>query len=522
MLLFQLVDWIWNTITEIFQLIFGPFTDPKGANGGGVVGSKELVPMYPSFYTFNPFPHQKHHRKKSEDYELGEGDVGQHEGLDANGMANELHWKQLNNHHHNHHHQAQFYPPPHPALPTATSSHLPQHAHLLYRHFPVHSPHGQYVSIPANLPPSPVHPSHLQVTPTGSPSVNGLPRPHGSISGTEEHSLNPHAVKRRGSKSTANNLVTPSARMSPEVSKGLRKHFGEDFHNNLTKNMNITNHVFVDTVPSLLQKQTSKELSPLHYQSDQQQTSSNMFQHHPDDNMSNIHTFNRGIRGSQPLVSLNRLSLLAKENNHESTRYLELDEGEHPYSQSSSNHDIVIPMASETMSATDPIAALANMSLLLPIIPYDELRGLSDTRNRIGGGAFGSVYKGMWRGTPVAIKLLTGIDNVNAEETAMANKVLQAFVEEVTMLARLRHPNICLLLGVCVEPHHKAIVTEIVSRGSLWDAIRIRQPFQNEQHPNKIFYWPTHIIRRVLEGAGRGLVYLHNHNSPIIHRGKSL
>ncbi|RYY80981.1 hypothetical protein EON63_16495 [archaeon] len=33
------------------------------------------------------------------------------------------------------------------------------------------------------------------------------------------------------------------------------------------------------------------------------------------------------------------------------------------------------------------------------------------------------------------------------------------------------------------------------------------------------FFWPPWLIRKVMEGAGRGLVYLHRHNPPIIHRG---
>jgi serine/threonine protein kinase len=40
---------------------------------------------------------------------------------------------------------------------------------------------------------------------------------------------------------------------------------------------------------------------------------------------------------------------------------------------------------------------------------------------------------------------------------------------------------------------------------------------QRQQHDP--FFWPLLIIRKVLEGAGRGLAYLHSHHPPIIHRG---
>ena len=46
------------------------------------------------------------------------------------------------------------------------------------------------------------------------------------------------------------------------------------------------------------------------------------------------------------------------------------------------------------------------------------------------------------------------------------------FRSEVNMLASLRHPNVCLFMAACMTPPNRAIVTELVSRGSLWDALR--------------------------------------------------
>ncbi|KAJ1424383.1 kinase-like domain-containing protein [Ochromonadaceae sp. CCMP2298] len=125
----------------------------------------------------------------------------------------------------------------------------------------------------------------------------------------------------------------------------------------------------------------------------------------------------------------------------------------------------------------------------------------------VGGGGFGQVWKGTWGGTPVAVKLLSNL----CQNTQLPEQLLCAFEEEVTMLAQLRHPNICLFLGVCLEPPNYAIVTELVSRGSLWDALRIPGLFQD-------LPWPTGVLRRVLEGTVRGLIYLHGHSPPIIHR----
>ncbi len=102
----------------------------------------------------------------------------------------------------------------------------------------------------------------------------------------------------------------------------------------------------------------------------------------------------------------------------------------------------------------------------------------------IGGGAFGQVYRGIWQGTAVAVKILPILSSA-AGTTAVVNAadggdstpqvpegVLKAFEDEVEMFARLRHPNICLFLGACLLPPTRAIVTELVPRGSLWDVLR--------------------------------------------------
>jgi hypothetical protein len=83
----------------------------------------------------------------------------------------------------------------------------------------------------------------------------------------------------------------------------------------------------------------------------------------------------------------------------------------------------------------------------------------------IGGGGFGQVHRAVWKGTPVAVKILTG--------SAQSKGVLQEFAAELNLLRGMRHPNVCLLMGACLEPPHRAIVTELAAYGSLWDALRL-------------------------------------------------
>lgn len=63
-------------------------------------------------------------------------------------------------------------------------------------------------------------------------------------------------------------------------------------------------------------------------------------------------------------------------------------------------------------------------------------------------------------------------------QTNLPAPLLKAFIDEVEMLASLRHPNICLYMAACIEPPNRAIVTELVSRGSLWEVLRTPSLFE--------------------------------------------
>lgn len=50
-------------------------------------------------------------------------------------------------------------------------------------------------------------------------------------------------------------------------------------------------------------------------------------------------------------------------------------------------------------------------------------------------------------------------------------QLLREFVKEVEILSRLRHPNVLLLVGFCIEQSNQAIISEFCSRGSVWNAL---------------------------------------------------
>src|SRR3546814_4608722 len=83
------------------------------------------------------------------------------------------------------------------------------------------------------------------------------------------------------------------------------------------------------------------------------------------------------------------------------------------------------------------------------------------------------------------------------------------------MLARLRHPNVCLFMGASLAAPNRAIVMELVQRGSIWEVLRTPSLFRNHTGPGP---WPMEIVGKVAIGTAMGLSYLHGHFPPIIHR----
>uniref|UniRef100_A0ACD5WHQ9 Uncharacterized protein n=1 Tax=Avena sativa TaxID=4498 RepID=A0ACD5WHQ9_AVESA len=132
----------------------------------------------------------------------------------------------------------------------------------------------------------------------------------------------------------------------------------------------------------------------------------------------------------------------------------------------------------------------------------------------LGRGGFGVVYKGvLGNGKIVAVKKLVQSMSSSQEQ----------FENEVTILMKLKHPNIVQLLGYCYETQHlrnihkgKSIFAEntecllcleCLPKGSLEKYI---------SGASSGLDWPTRY--RIIEGISYGLQYLHEQvNGPIIH-----
>jgi len=122
----------------------------------------------------------------------------------------------------------------------------------------------------------------------------------------------------------------------------------------------------------------------------------------------------------------------------------------------------------------------------------------------LGEGDQGLVFKAAWRGMPVVCKVLK-----NHED---AVKDLE-FQNEIAVLSRLRHPNLVLFLGACLDWEPKFILTEYLAGGSLEDVFRGKSEELGEP------WRPS--VRQVLAWAtdlARALCFLHKQSPAVIHR----
>ncbi|XP_026168157.1 interleukin-1 receptor-associated kinase 4 [Mastacembelus armatus] len=131
---------------------------------------------------------------------------------------------------------------------------------------------------------------------------------------------------------------------------------------------------------------------------------------------------------------------------------------------------------------------------------FDD-RPMSDGGSRLGEGGFGTVYKALLNGNPIAVKKLNPMDDVSLDELRVQ------FNQEIQTLKVLKHENLVDLVGFSCDGQHPCLVYAFMANGSLLDRLACL-----EDSPP--LFWRQRCL--IAEGTARGLEYLHtNHH---IHR----
>ncbi|XP_052201085.1 G-type lectin S-receptor-like serine/threonine-protein kinase At1g11330 isoform X9 [Diospyros lotus] len=140
----------------------------------------------------------------------------------------------------------------------------------------------------------------------------------------------------------------------------------------------------------------------------------------------------------------------------------------------------------------------------LPLLRFEELTIATNNfhvTNMLGQGGFGPVYKG---------KLLDGQEIAVKRLSRSSQQGLQEFMNEVMVISKLQHRNLVRLFGCCVEKEEKMLIYEYMPNKSL-DA------FLFDPQKQELLNWSTRL--KIIEGIGRGLLYLHRDSRlRIIHR----
>ncbi|XP_066369261.1 protein STRUBBELIG-RECEPTOR FAMILY 8-like [Miscanthus floridulus] len=122
----------------------------------------------------------------------------------------------------------------------------------------------------------------------------------------------------------------------------------------------------------------------------------------------------------------------------------------------------------------------------------------------LGEGSLGRVYKADFpNGKVLAVKKIDSASLSLYEE--------DNFLEVVSNISRLRHPNIVPLTGYCVEHGQRLLVYEYIGNGTLHDILHFSDGM------SKKLTWNTRI--RIALGTARALEYLHEVClPPVVHR----
>jgi hypothetical protein len=147
-------------------------------------------------------------------------------------------------------------------------------------------------------------------------------------------------------------------------------------------------------------------------------------------------------------------------------------------------------------------------------LSYAELTQATDNfaaSGVLGKGAFAVVYAGQLKNEKVAVKVDLPDSSENIIESMKIKRILEIqFVSEISTIYSHPHPNICRLLGHCIDGPTRCLVYEFCANGDLYQRL-------SSSTSQPALTWPQRV--HIAVGTARGLAFLHAAKpDPIIHR----
>lgn len=167
---------------------------------------------------------------------------------------------------------------------------------------------------------------------------------------------------------------------------------------------------------------------------------------------------------------------------------------------------LVLPPPVAVAVEKSPLAAaLANPA---PTLPLSQSLGAgaagadwevepADLRleEMVGSGTTAEVYRGSWFGTDVAVKKLRHSGPLSME-----------FTRELSVLLRLRHPNLVLFMGAATSQAQPMIISEFCAGGTVFTLLH--------QRPMQTVSWAQRL--KIALDVAKGMNFLHRRQ--VVHR----
>lgn len=124
-------------------------------------------------------------------------------------------------------------------------------------------------------------------------------------------------------------------------------------------------------------------------------------------------------------------------------------------------------------------------------VDHTELR----LEELLGTGSTAEVYRAAWHGTDVAVKKLRSKGQLSME-----------FKREISVLLRLRHPNLVLFMGACTKAPQALIISEFCAGGTVFALLHHRRQLQ----------LPWRLRLQLALDVAKGMNFLHRRQ--VVHR----